>query len=82
MSVTCAPDTPRYFNRADRDQKRRIRSREKELIATLRATRRTPPCAFIKAQNANVRPQRSVQNRLVAAQVTPFNALQAASESM
>jgi hypothetical protein len=26
-SVTCAPDAPRYFNRVDRDQTRRVRSR-------------------------------------------------------
>jgi hypothetical protein len=29
MSTTCAPDTPRYFNRADRDQAKRIRSRQR-----------------------------------------------------
>jgi hypothetical protein len=30
MSVSCAPAAPRYFNRADRDQTRSVRSRHRE----------------------------------------------------
>jgi hypothetical protein len=29
-SVSCAPEAPRYFNQADKDQARRIRSRQRE----------------------------------------------------
>jgi hypothetical protein len=29
-SVSCAPEAPRYFNQADRDQARHFRSRQRE----------------------------------------------------
>jgi hypothetical protein len=29
-SVACAPDAPRYFNQVDRDQAKRIRSRQRD----------------------------------------------------